>query len=101
MRTIILDRNPSITNWLKAQGVSGELVSTIGFREALNNHIYGPCALGLACVASQVSMVRMPRLDALTHKRYISGELSVEEMTKLGAHLRTYTVQQVGGPGHH
>lgn len=101
MRTIILNRNKAITDWLQAQGISGELVSSIGFREALNNHVYGPCALGLACVASQVSMVRMPRLDALTHKRYVNGELSVEEMTRLGAHIRTYKIQQVAGPGCH
>lgn len=99
MKTYILDRNPSVVAWLKSKGIEGELVPHVTFSTALNNHIYGPCPLGLASVAAQVSLVRLPRIDSPAYRRYLRGELSATEMDECGAHIRTYTITQTGGPG--
>ena len=98
-RNIILDRNPSIVRWLQHKGIEGETVSSVTFNTAINNHIYGPCPLALAALAASVTLVRMPRIDPESHRRYRLGLLTPEELDHLGAHLCTYSIKQTGGPG--
>ena len=97
-KNIIINRHPLVVRWLEDKGIAGSLVENLSFPEALNNNIYGPTPFSLAAVAESVSLVRLPRLPAADHRRYLDSSMTIEEMDAFGAHLRTYKVTKIGGP---
>lgn len=92
MSNIIVTRHSGLTEWLRRQGIDGEVIShVINAEQVEGKHVYGALPFHLASLAESVTVVDLPNLPA--DKR--GAELSADEMDAYGATLCTYVVRRL------
>ena len=89
--TIIVTRHTGLIQWLKKNGVEGEVISHATQEQIEGKDVYGVLPLHLASVCNSVTTVDMPGLPS--EKRGV--DLTPEEMDSFGAIMHKYIVQEV------
>lgn len=88
---LIVSRHPGVIDFLREEGIEGEVVEHATPEQVRGRNVYGILPLHLAALADQVVVIDMPYLRPEQRGR----ELSVEEMREAGARLVAYSVQQM------
>lgn len=91
MYAVIVTRHAGMVQWLKKNGVEGEVISHATQEQIEGKDVYGVLPLHLASVCNSVTTVDMPGLPS--EKRGI--DISVEEMDAYGATMSRYEVRKV------
>ena len=91
MKTLIVSRHQATIDWLKSQGVTGEVVNHVTETDCEGAVIYGNVPLHLAALAKIVHMVQIPNLPA--EKR--GKDLTQEEIVSYGVKLQSFKVSEV------
>ena len=89
-RPLIVSRHQGLVDWLKCEGIEGEVVSHVSDPSILEGRrVFGVLPLFLAVHAASVTEVAMPSLRPEQRGK----DLTIEEMDEAGAHLLTYVVR--------
>ena len=90
--SLIVTRHAGAVEWLRRQGIEGEVVAHVGDPEQVRGRVvYGVLPFYLASIAAEVVTIDMPGL----RQDQRGQDLSPEEMDSAGATLRTYVVTSV------
>jgi putative CRISPR-associated protein (TIGR02620 family) len=94
MERLIIARHAGAVEWLRRNGIKGQVVAHVDDPEILEDkHVYGVLPLYLAARARSITEIAMPGLTPEQRGK----ELTPEEMDEAGARLQTYFVTQVKG----
>lgn len=88
---LIVTRHKGLIEWLNRRGYHGRVISRATPADILNKHVIGKLPIHLAAIAASLTSVNIP---SLPENRW-GEELSADEMEKMGAFMRTYTVKEI------
>lgn len=89
MKNLIVTRHEGAIEWLRRQGITGDVVAHATADDVAGRIVYGALPLHLAAAADAVVAIDIPDLPA--GKR--GHELSADELTEYGATLTRYVVR--------
>lgn len=91
MKNIIVTRHSGIVEWLKGQGINGEVITHVNDPDQVAGRVvYGILPYHLAFKAVKIVTIDMPELPA--EKRGV--DLTPDEMDAYGAKLSAYIVMK-------
>ncbi len=89
MDTVIVSRHTGAVEWLRRQGITGEVIAHASADNVRGKHVIGALPLHLASLAAKITTIDMPALPVEWRGR----DLTPEEMDIAGATLATYVVR--------
>lgn len=89
METVIITRHSGLIEWLKRQGIEGNVISQATSSDVAGKIVIGNLPLHLAVLTERIGSIDMPQLPAADRGR----DLSPEEMDNFGAAINWYTVR--------
>ncbi len=95
MKNLIVTRHTPLVEWLRREGITGEVLAQATAADVRGLHVYGVLPLWLASEAESVTEVSMPHITLEQRKEMAGGDLTIGEMDKAGAKMVTYRVEQV------
>ena len=93
MDTVITSRHAGAIEWLRRQGIVGEVIAHATEDAVRGRHVYGALPLHMASLAAKITTIDMPNLPAEWRGR----DMTPEEMDIAGATLATYVVRKDDG----
>ncbi len=90
-RTVIVTRHPGLVEWLRGEGIEGDVIAQATPEDVTGKYVYGALPLHLAALAAEVVTVDLPGLTAGQRGQ----DLTPEEMDAAGATLSRYRVQRL------
>lgn len=91
MSVLVVTRHAGTVEWLRQQGVVGEVVSHVTPEQVSGRDVVGILPVNLAALANSVAMVVFDNLPPEARGK----ELTPEEMDEYGASLRKYRVEEL------
>lgn len=88
MNTVIATRHAGAVEWLRRQGITGDVISHATVDDVRGRHVVGALPLHLAAEAASITTIDMPQLTPDLR----GVDLTPEQMDDAGATLRTYIV---------
>ena len=89
---IIVTRHAGAVEWLRQQGITGEVIAHATPEDVRGREVYGVLPLHLAAEAAAVHVIDVPNLTPEQRGQ----DLTPAEMDAAGAHLCTYRVEEIG-----
>ena len=93
MDTVIISRHAGAIEWLRRQGIVGEVIAHASADNVRGKHVIGALPLHLAALVGKITTIDMPALPVEWRGR----DLTPEEMDIAGATLATYVVRKDDG----
>jgi len=94
METVIVSRHSGATEWLKARGITGRVIERASEGDVRGNVVIGNLPIELAAEAAVVRVIRFSAPEARKRLAETGGDISMDEMTALGAHLESFIVRR-------
>jgi len=85
---LIVTRHAGAVEWLRLQGITGEVVSHATAENVSGRFVIGALPLHLASLTASITTIDLPGLSAEQRGQ----DLTPEQMDAAGAHLTTYKV---------
>ena len=94
MDVLIVTRHTGAVEWLRRQGVNGDVLAHVTADDVRGRVVIGALPLHLAAEAARVGAIDMPNLPPDQRGQ----DLTAEEMDAAGASISWYQIRRVGAP---
>lgn len=91
MKTVIVTRHEGLVEWLRMQGISGNVIAQATPKDVAGNIVIGALPLHLASLAQEVISIDLPGLTPEQRGK----DLTPAEMDAAGAKMSRYKVEAV------